>query len=146
MGHFSLVSNWRPHLSYFLLLEKSLLYRFLILTGLKQLSIIQEMWMNWVFLSYKEIIIRASKGSLPRLALKTVTPTEMKTQDTNASFCHWQVRNAEQLKREMYLSFAAPWEVCLLIGPNSLEQGLSLSWGFRTAIWLVLTFMKELQL
>ena len=37
-------------------------------------------------------------------------------------------------KRECICLLQPSRGVCLLIGPNSLEQGLSLSWGFRTAI------------
>lgn len=54
-------------------------------------------------------IIQAPKWQPFQISVKDyVTPTKRKTQDTNVGFCHWQVRNAEQVEeRNMRWSFAA---------------------------------------
>lgn len=67
-----------------------------------------------------------------------MTPTERKTQDTNAGFCYWQVRKAEKREeRNGHVEVLQPEVLqparggCLSLLPASLEQGLSLGLGIQ---------------
>lgn len=143
MGHFSLVSNWRPHLG-------------AISWFLKSLLTVSFLDFNWAeaaphdtgkceqieFSVHYKGFIQAPKWQPAQISVKDcVTPAERKTWDTDAGFCHWQLRNAEQVEeRNVYAKFCSPLEefafLCCLAAQNR-------GWGFRLAIWLVPSFMKS---
>lgn len=139
MGHFSLVSNWRPHLGAISWFLKSLLTVSFLDLNWPEAAPHDTGKCEWseFSLRYKGIIQVSKYGSLPRLVLKTVTPAEMKTQDTNAGFCHWQVRSAEQLEERNVSVFCSPLEgfaclFCLLLrtGPftGAGDSGQPFGW------------------
>ena len=72
-----------------------------------------------------------------------VTPTERKTQGTDAASLHPQVRNAEQVEERNVPKFCSPLEEVVFYSALLHSIGLIVGAGVWPAIWLVITFMKS---
>lgn len=84
------------------------------------------------FLCITRELARPQSGNLPGLVLKTVShQLRGRQQDTNASFCHWQLRNAEQVKeRNMSAKFCVlVKEFASLFCLSFTEQELGIQGG-----------------